>query len=324
MAAEEALGSTNEKANFQRLTRLLMHGGVTLLREKFDSIYPPSYLPIKLRDPAVQTQLKGAKLTKPEWNCLYPSPGVYGKSIDFDITLTFRLLRTICSLTPPPTGWDNLPSNTDHSLEADLARVKYYRNDVYGHSKTMEITDADFVNLWREISEALLRIAAGISRDKRDEWKKSIDAFKQHAAPLTPEAERYVEELEQGYKKDMDVKDELKKLGAAFHDGITTLNENIQGGNERLLQEFRDLREDMKQYKIEQVSVCTFRNPLLHHTLKGTKKFTTVTILKPNVKSRGSRGDGITTLNENIQGPLEELQALQAGIETVRECCASL
>jgi len=171
----------------------------------------------------------------------------------------------------------------------------------------MEITDADFVNLWREISEALLRIAAGISRDKRDEWKKSIDAFKQHAAPLTPEAERYVEELEQWYKKDMDVKDELKKLGAAFHDGITTLNENIQGGNERLLQEFRDLREDMKQYKIEQVSVCTFRNPLLHHTLKGTKKFTTVTILKPNVKSRGSRGDGITTLNENIQGPLEEL-----------------
>ena len=65
----------------------------------------------------------------------------------------------------------------------------------------MEITDADFVNLWREISEALLRIAAGISRDKRDKWKKSIDAFKQHAAPLTSEEERCVEELQQWYKQ---------------------------------------------------------------------------------------------------------------------------
>ena len=168
MEPKEALGSTNEKANFQRLTRLLMRGGVTLLREKFDSIYPPTYLPIKLGDPAVQTQLRSARLTRPEWNCLYPSPGVYGKSSDFDITFTFRLLRTICNLAPLRTGWDNLPSNTDHSLEADLARVKYYRN-VYGHSKTMEITDADFVNLWREISEALLRIAASISHGKRDE-----------------------------------------------------------------------------------------------------------------------------------------------------------
>jgi len=201
---------------------------------------------------------------------------VCGKSTDFDITLTFRLLRTIWSLTPPPTGWDNLPSNTNHSLEADLALVKYYRNEVYGHSKTMEITDADFVNLWREISEALLRIAAGISHEKRDEWKKSIDQFKQHAAPLTPEEERCVEELQQWYKQDMDVKDELKKLSAACQDGITTLNDNIQGSLERLLDELQALSD------------CTFRNPLLHHTLKGTDEFTTVTILKLNVKSRGS------------------------------------
>ena len=286
MAAEEALGSTNEKANFQRLTRLLMRGGVTLLREKFDSIYPPSYLPTKLSDPAVQTQLRGARLTSPERNCLYPSPGVYGKSTDFDITLIFRLLRTICNLTPPPTGWDNLPNNTDHNLEADLVRVKYYRNEVYGHSKSMEITDPEFADLWREISEALLRIAAGISHEKRDEWKKTIDAFKQHAAPLTSEEERCVEELKQWQKREMDVKDELEKLSATYQDGIATLNGNIQG----LLEELQALREDVKQNgSAVQVSDCTFRNPLLHHTVKGTETFTTVSVLKLNVKSRGSK-----------------------------------
>ena len=210
--AEEALRSTSAKANFQRLTRLLMCGGLRLVRETFDSIHSPADLPLRLGDPAIQTQLRGARLTRPEWNCLYPSPGGYGKSTDFDITLIFKLLRTICNLTPPPglRGWDDLPNNSDHSLEADLVRIKYYRNEVYGHSKTMEITDTEFNDLWGEISEALIRIAAAISHEKKDEWKKSIDGFLLDV--LTPEEERYNEELNTWYKQDMDVKSEVEKL----------------------------------------------------------------------------------------------------------------
>ena len=194
-----------------------------------------------------------------EWNCLYPSPGVYGKSTDFDITLTFRLLRTICNLTPPVTGWDDLPNSIDLSLEADLARVKYYRNEVYGHSKTMEIPDDEFVNLWREISEALLRIAANISHGKRDEWKRSIDRFLHD--PLTPDEERCVEELCQWYKRDVDVKDAVEKLDATVKQTneelrglreekdidknlIQQLNVTVKQTNEELQQEIRGLREE--------------------------------------------------------------------------------
>ena len=220
--AEEALGSTDEKANFQRLTRLLMCGGVTLLRETFDSIHSPTDLPLKLRNPAIQAKLRGARLTKPEWDCLYPSPGLYGKSTDFDITLVFRLLRTICNLTPPPRGWDDLPNIADHSLQADLARIKYYRNEVYGHNKTMEIRNNEFVRLWEEISKALLRIAANISLAKRDEWKKSIDDLRHN--PLTPGEERYVEELETWYKQEIDVKHKLEKLD----DKLNTLQEELR------------------------------------------------------------------------------------------------
>ena len=230
--AEEALRSKNTKANFQRLTRLLMCGGLRLLRKKFDSIHFPADLPSRLSDPMIQAQLRGARLTRPESACLYPSPGVYGKSTDFDITLVFRLLRTICNLRPPPgpRGWDSLPNSSDHSLEADLVRIKYYRNEVYGHSKTMEISDAEFVSLWREISEALLRIAATISHARRDEWKKSIDDFLHD--PLTPEEERYIEELNAWYKQDMDVKIEVEKLIEEAH--------SIQ-------EEVRCFREEMKQ-----------------------------------------------------------------------------
>ena len=58
--AEEALRSTNAKANFQRLTRLLMRGGVAFLRETFDSIHSPVNLPTILGNPAVKTLLKSA------------------------------------------------------------------------------------------------------------------------------------------------------------------------------------------------------------------------------------------------------------------------
>ena len=215
-AAYEALRATDEKANFQRLTRLLMRGGLALLKEVFDSIHPPPNFPAVLSNPVIKTQLQTLRrnrvLTHPEWNCLYnPSgPGTYGKSTDFDISLLCKLLRAICNLTPPATGWDILPNSTDHSLEADLVRIKFYRNKIYGHNNSMEISNADFENLWMEISEALLRIAGRISSSKRDEWKKSIETF--FHEPLTPDAKKCVDELRLWYIMDMDTKDKLEKL----------------------------------------------------------------------------------------------------------------
>ena len=210
--AEEALGSTSLKANFHRLTRLLMRGGVNLLRETFDSIHSPADLPLRLADPAIQVQLRGARLTQPERDCLYPSPGMYGKSNDFDITLIFKLLRKICNLTPPPgpRGWDDLPNGSDHTLVADLVRIKYYRNEIHGHRHSMEISDTEFVRLWKEISEALLRIAANISPAKRDEWKKSINDLL--GKPLTPDEEICIKELETWYMQDLETKNEVVKM----------------------------------------------------------------------------------------------------------------
>ncbi len=208
---DEVLRSTPGKANFQRVTRLLISGGTALLKEVFDQLCPPSNLPTILQTPATKNQLKAAKLTKPQRDCLYPSPGVYGKSEEFDITLLFSLLRNICNLSPPATGWDAFPANTDHSLAADLARIKYYRNSVYGHAnQDMEITDADFPSLWQEISEALVRIAGQISPAKKKEWKVAIKSFLTN--PLTAEDERNVQELEWWYRNDMDLKGSMKKV----------------------------------------------------------------------------------------------------------------
>ena len=231
---EEVLHSTNGKANFQRVSRLLITGGTTLLREVFDQICPPASLPTILKNPATEKKLKAAKLTKPQWDCLYPSPGVYGKSPDFDVTLLFRLLRTICNLIPPTTGWDALPVSTDDSLEADLARIKYYRNSVYGHvNQNMEIKDDEFLTLWQEISEAIVRIAGQISAAKKLEWQLAVDKFL--TDPLTAEDERNVQELLRWYETDTDVKksiEELKYSTKEVQEGIERLKTSVHGGLE--------------------------------------------------------------------------------------------
>ena len=182
------------------------------MREIFDLNCPPSSFPTTLKNPATEKQLKAAKLTKIQWDCLYPSPGVYGKSADFDVTLLFRLLRTICNLTPPIMGWDVLPISTDHSLAADLTRIKHYRNTVYGHvNQQMEVKDDfDFLSLWREISGALVRLAGHVSPAKKYEWQVAIDKFLRD--PLTTEDERNVQELLEWYRNDMDVKKSIEEL----------------------------------------------------------------------------------------------------------------
>ena len=74
----------------------------------------------------------------------------------------------------------------------------------------MEIPDDQFIDLWRKISEPLLRIAASLSSQKRSDWKDAIDKFL--LEPLTPEEERYAEELESWYEKDLDLKKAVQEL----------------------------------------------------------------------------------------------------------------
>ena len=234
---DEVLCSTKGKENFQRVTRLLISGGTILLRQIFDVICPPSHLPTILKSPTTEKQLRTAKLTKPQWDCLYPSPGVYGTSTDFDVTLLFRLLRTICNLIPPATGWDALPTSTDHSLAADLVRIKYYRNSVYGHvNQQMEITDDEFLSLWKEISETLVRIAGQISPTEQNQWQKATEKFLKE--PLTVEDERNVHELQRWYENDTEVKQSIEKLKNSTEKGIERLEtslKDVQGTLERAL-----------------------------------------------------------------------------------------
>ena len=206
LGADEALASTSGKDNYQRLARVIVVGGTSLLREVFDSIHPPDELFAVLISPVVVKKLSW--INKRESQCLYPSAGKCGSSVDFDITMLFKLLKTICNL-PTPTGkWYELPDNSDLTLSADLARIRWYRNSICHDNENMEIQDDKFLSLWANIRDAIVRIAQGLS--KGSEWKSAVDKFL--TDPLTLEDKRHVEELNQWYLNDMENKKALKEL----------------------------------------------------------------------------------------------------------------
>ena len=242
LSAGEALASTSGKDNYQRLARLIVVGGTTLLRDVFDSIYPPSALPYCLTNPVISSKLSW--INKRERECLYPSPGKCGRSVDFDITMLFKLLKTICHL-PAPTGkWNDQPDDSDTSLSADIARIRCYRNCICHDSENMEIPNDQFLLLWANIRDAIIRIAQHLS--KASEWKSAVDKFLKD--PLTLDSERHVEELTQWYINDMEHKKALKELkGETRH--IKNDTSQIKGDTSQIKDDTSKIKGDTSQVK---------------------------------------------------------------------------
>lgn len=80
---------------------------------------------------------------------------MFGKFINFDIILIFRLFKIICNFIEFVIGWNNLFNSIDISFEVDLVWIKDYCDFVVYNSK-MEIMDNEFCIFWDEISEVFL------------------------------------------------------------------------------------------------------------------------------------------------------------------------
>ena len=136
------VASTKETTNYSRLCRLLVDICSQALRDIFDGIHPPGNLHTVLAShhihSTLQAHFKGKRkvLNPTQWCKLYPAIASSVSSATFDLTLLMVLLRNICGLRPPATGWGNLPSEADKSLEADIVRIKHFRNVVYAFRGT--------------------------------------------------------------------------------------------------------------------------------------------------------------------------------------------
>ncbi|PFX14620.1 Reticulocyte-binding protein 2-like a [Stylophora pistillata] len=203
--------STKEMTNYARLCRLLVNVGFQVLRSTFDNIHPPATLRTVLGSTSVHyatlqsLYVKGKEkvLNPMQWRKLYPTHSPVS-SVTFDITLLTVLLRNICGLSPPATGWDRLPPAADICIADDIARVKYYRNSVYGHASQASIDDKSFNVYWQEIREALVRLGGA-------RFRADIDKLKQDC--MDPDMEKHYCKLMEKWKKDDDnIKEKLEEI----------------------------------------------------------------------------------------------------------------
>ena len=207
--------STKETTNYARLCRLLVDVGSQALKDTFNSIHAPGSLHTVLANPPAHTILqslyepkKGKKkiLNPIQWGKLYPVIPTTVSSANFDITLLMILLRNICSLSPPATtcSWDKLPPPADTSVEADIARVKYFRNVVYGHAEQASVDDTSFKNLWHDIKAVLVRLGGTSYGDAIDHLQNAC---------MDPEVEEHYKELLQQWKRHEDsIQDQLNEI----------------------------------------------------------------------------------------------------------------
>ena len=170
-AAPSPLTSSVEKTNGAKLSRLLIDGGTTVLRKIFDRHHPPANLLANLNAHyhTLDNLLRRRVLHKPQWDLLFPPGGAIPDSNTFDITLLFLLLTSICGLAPPPSGWHTKPLPSDTSVEANLARIKFFRNKLYGHVTTTGVHTVTFSALWLELSAVL--VALGLPRAEINKLK---------------------------------------------------------------------------------------------------------------------------------------------------------
>ena len=200
-AAPSPLASSPEKTNGNKLSRLLIDGGTTVLRNIFDHYHPPVNLASDLNSnySILNKLLRKRVLNGHQWDKLFPPGRGVPDSNTFDITLLFLLLTNICGLSPPLTGWHTKPSPGDNSLEANLARVKFFRNELYGHVTSTAFDVAIFSSLWQEISAALLSL--GLDQAEIDRLKAESGG-----------EEDYLDALFEWADSDVEIKTELKDI----------------------------------------------------------------------------------------------------------------
>ncbi|XP_028402128.1 uncharacterized protein LOC114525120 [Dendronephthya gigantea] len=226
MASDEL----QEKANFTRLSKLLVDKGTEALRNTFDTIHLPVSLPgVLYRNKRSLQKLKPRVINISQWDLLFPPSGNPPDSKTFDVTLLTILLRNICGF--PSTGWSVMPPDTDRSTQANITRIKCYRNDVIAHVTTTRVENSTFQSLWKKIAQTLVEL--GIAQSDVDDLEK---------CPLGPEEKIYVQMLKYWELREDECIKKLRTIECSVNH-LTQVAEETRDGLNESRDEVKETRE---------------------------------------------------------------------------------
>ncbi|CAC5357679.1 unnamed protein product [Mytilus coruscus] len=247
---------TDEERNFARFFFLNFKVSPDIVRRFFDGVFPPTVLAqtinsnvcaiIKLHNKhrinAVQLEiLKG--VTGTIWPPSLPSTPVGTKatsSKDFDLTMMICLLRNLGGLSSPCNGWDQLPLPNDTSSGADLATLKWYRNQL-AHTTVIAMDNNEFTEKWSQVEKAL----TSLNKSKRPPEVTEILNYDLDGEQAKILANAELRQLKKQYMDCEKEKEQIESDLAYYREG--NLPKNIADVNATLVETW--LKDDASFYE---------------------------------------------------------------------------
>ena len=93
-----------------------------------------------------------------------------------DLSLLYILIRFMCNIPPPQTGWGCRPENDDKSLAGCIERIRILGKTILDRSKeTKEILESDFQDILKNIRTNISEIQKIVF--KKDSYSQAVDEF---------------------------------------------------------------------------------------------------------------------------------------------------
>lgn len=194
---------TGGHTNLARVAQMVLGPCTYVLRDVLKKEISPSDLKTKVRAYIAKkkTQNKKPRINQDQETL------VYGQDYsEFDVTLLYFLLRSMCSIKPHSEKWGNEPQPLDKTLSANIERIRLIRNEDYGHSSQRSISDEDFEKKYQDIKNIVQELEKylGSSTKHQDE----VNELK--TCPMDPtQSEKNIKEL-------LDLREKIKNISGIF------------------------------------------------------------------------------------------------------------
>ena len=147
--------STEEQNGFR--LQLLIQKSTEVLRNKFHQHFSndPStlYKELYVYQRPLKRYLSQKIIYKDQYSLLFPTNGLTNSGC-FDICLLTFLLRSLCGLAAPATGWSAVPLPKDQTESAHLVRIRIGRNKVQHGPLKWDVNY--FTEVWDEICDSVV------------------------------------------------------------------------------------------------------------------------------------------------------------------------
>ncbi|CAC5374884.1 unnamed protein product [Mytilus coruscus] len=213
-----------EEKNFARFFLLNFKISPEIARRFFDGIFPPKNLAQTINNsvPGIINLYNRKRINTIQLDILRGVPGTkwsphrpampLGTTAtsfkDFDLTTLICLLRNLRGLLTPSNGWDQLPHPNDTLPGADLATLKWFRNQL-AHTTVTSMDNNEFTDKWKLVEKALTCLKKGQrSYEVTEILNYDIDGEQAKTLANT--------ELKQLKKECIDCEKEIKQIESDF------------------------------------------------------------------------------------------------------------